>query len=198
MIVVRHRVNEAKILEKCPINQGVEIDIRSDNEGLYLSHDPFVSGERLGKFLSSYRHKLLILNVKEDGLEDAISRELSRSKVRNYFFLDQAGPTIIRRGGLGNKEAAIRYSEYESLETVKLMAHFASWVWIDSFSKRELDPDLIETFRAIGLKTCLVSPELHDLARESEADDFVERSSKLGLKFDAVCTKFPEKWESLT
>ena len=77
------------------------------------------------------------------------------------------------------------------------MARLASWEWIESFSKRELEPDLMSEFDSLGLKTCLVSPELHDLAREPEADYLAEQCMRLGLRFDAVCTKYPEKWEAL-
>ena len=197
MIIVRHRINKADLLRDCKLSQGVEIDLRSDSEGLYLSHDPFAPGERFLDFLEKYQHQLLIVNVKEDGLEDSVTRELALREIKNYFFLDQADPTIIRRGKIGLRDSAIRFSEYESLETVRAMAQFASWVWIDSFSKRELNLDLISEFSNLGLKTCLVSPELHDLAREPEADDLVEQCIRFGIRFDAVCTKYPEKWEVL-
>ena len=197
MIIVRHRISTSALLRECKPSHGIEIDIRSDANGLYLSHDPFAPGERLESFLDDYRHRLLILNVKEDGLEDSISSELSRLQIDNYFFLDQADPTIIRRGMVGLRDAAIRFSEYESIETVRTMAQFASWVWIDSFSKRDFNPDLISEFSDIGLRTCLVSPELHDLARAPEADDLAAQCMRLGLRFDAVCTKYPEKWEAL-
>lgn len=197
MIIVRHRINTAHLLKDCELNRGIEVDIRSNYEGLYLSHDPFVPGERFLDFLENYQHQLLIVNVKEDGLEDAVSKELALRQITNYFFLDQADPTIIRRGKIGLRDSAIRFSEYESLETVRTMAQFASWVWIDSFSKRELKPDLMSEFNILGLKTCIVSPELHDLARGPEADDLVEQCMRLGIRFDAVCTKYPEKWEVL-
>ena len=197
MIIVRHRINTADMLRDCAFSQGIEIDIRSDAEGLYLSHDPFVPGERLPEYLENYHHQLLIVNVKEDGLEGAVSRELDLRQIKNYFFLDQADPTMIRRGRIGLRDSAIRFSEYESLETVRTMAQFASWVWIDSFSRQKLIPDLISEFYSLGLKTCLVSPELHDLARGPEADDLAEQCMRLGLRFDAVCTKYPEKWEAL-
>ena len=197
MIIVRHRINKAEMLRDCELGQGIEIDIRSDSGGLYLSHDPFFPGERFLDFLENYQHQLLIVNVKEDGLEEAVTRELALRQIKNYFFLDQADPTIIRRGKIGLRDSAIRFSEYETLETVRTMAQFASWVWIDSFSKRELEPDMMSELNGLGLKTCLVSPELHDLAREPEADDLVEQCVRLGIRFDAVCTKYPEKWEVL-
>lgn len=197
MIVVRHRINTVEVLQDCDPRHGIEVDIRSDSDGLYLSHDPFAPGERLPYFLDNYQHELLIINVKEDGLEDAIVIELSRKGIENYFFLDQADPTIVRRGKAGIQDAAIRFSEYESLETVRSMAHFASWVWIDSFSKRDLSAELISEFKSLGLKTCLVSPELHGLERAPEADDLIRQCSRLGLRLDAVCTKYPTKWKAL-
>lgn len=69
LIIVQHRVNEAKTLKSTPNFFGVEVDVRSDANGLYLAHDPFLPGERFESWLSSYSHSLLVLNVKEEGLE---------------------------------------------------------------------------------------------------------------------------------
>ena len=198
MIVVNHRVNLSSTLLSCDKSQGVEIDVRSDINGLYLSHDPFEKGERLDDWLRSYSHAFLIVNVKEDGLEDQVLEELSKAKVTDFFFLDQASPTIIRRGNSAKKDSALRYSEFESLETVKLMSDFASWVWLDSFGSRKLQAELLQEFRNLGLRTCLVSPELHDVSRAVEIHDLILSCLQLELKLDAVCTKFPAAWSALT
>ena len=41
MIIIKHRVNNSKNLNKLNINYGVEIDLRSYNKDIYLHHDPF-------------------------------------------------------------------------------------------------------------------------------------------------------------
>ena len=72
MIIIKHRVNLIKELKRTDKNLGVEIDLRSGPSGIYLHHDPFKKGELFSKWIRCYSHKLLVLNVKEEGLENQI------------------------------------------------------------------------------------------------------------------------------
>ena len=49
MIIIKHRVNTSKELKKLSNNFGVEIDLRSNNQNIYLHHDPFKNGELFSK-----------------------------------------------------------------------------------------------------------------------------------------------------
>ena len=51
MIVIIHRINKIKELKKIPKKYGVEIDIRSSNKKLILSHDPHKKGDDFKKYL---------------------------------------------------------------------------------------------------------------------------------------------------
>ena len=62
MLRILHRVNSKKELLNTPREFGVEIDIRSNKENLYLHHDPFMNGEDLKGWLEGYNHSGLILN----------------------------------------------------------------------------------------------------------------------------------------
>ena len=46
MIIIKHRVNNSKELDRVSQDFGVEIDLRSNSKGIYLHHDPFKKGER--------------------------------------------------------------------------------------------------------------------------------------------------------
>ena len=72
MILIKHRVNNSKELKKIDNNYGIEIDLRSKNKTIYLHHDPYKNGELFSKWIKYYNHKLLVLNVKEEGLENQI------------------------------------------------------------------------------------------------------------------------------
>ena len=76
MIIIKHRVNNSKNLNKLNINYGVEIDLRSYNKDIYLHHDPFKKGEKFKNWIKKYNHKLIVLNVKEEGLEGRILKIL--------------------------------------------------------------------------------------------------------------------------
>ena len=62
-----------------------EIDIRSYGNDLILQHDPFVKGELFNEWIKFFKHKFLILNVKEEGLESLI-KKMNDLKIKNYFF----------------------------------------------------------------------------------------------------------------
>ena len=78
MIIIKHRVNTIESLKKTSKEFGVEIDLRSNNKEIYLNHDPFKKGEKLSNWLKYFKHKLIVLNVKEEGLEKFILKELKK------------------------------------------------------------------------------------------------------------------------
>ena len=71
--IIIHRINRIKDLKKIKSRFGIEIDLRSQGSEIILSHDPFVKGEKLGDYLDEYNHGTLVLNIKENGIEDNIS-----------------------------------------------------------------------------------------------------------------------------
>lgn len=198
MLIVQHRVNDSDKLADIPEEYGIEVDIRSDEVGLYLSHDPYLPGQRLSEFLESYRHRLIVLNVKEEGLEPKVEELLELHDVADYFFLDQSIPLLVKRGIRGLTKQAARLSEYESIESLRLVSNFCDWAWIDFFHEPKLQPELIGEIKSLGLKVCLVSPELHSIDREWEALELVAQIKKTGLRIDAICTKFPHIWKALS
>ncbi len=198
MLIIQHRVNDHLKLAETPVDFGVEIDIRSDESGLYLSHDPYLPGQRLSEFLESYRHRLIVLNVKEEGLEPKVEELLELHGVADYFFLDQSIPFLVKRGLRGQTKQAARLSEYESIESLRLISNFCEWAWIDFFHEPNLRPDRISEIQSLGLKVCLVSPELHSMERQEEALGLASQVKNSGLSIDAICTKLPQIWGELS
>ena len=194
MIVIQHRVNEIETLVKTPSHLGVEVDIRSDHEKLYLAHNPFVPGPSFETFLNSYKHAFIVLNVKEEGLEDRCLELLENKGIENYFFLDQSMPFLIKRALKGSRDGACRSSEYESLATVENLESFCDWVWADSFEGGDKLVHRLKELSGLGVKICLVSPELHDMSRSEGIDRLQSAIQDSGVQIHAVCTKFPEKW----
>jgi hypothetical protein len=197
MLIVQHRVNSSAALAATPTEFGVELDIRSDASGLYLAHDPFISGERFETFLDAYSHQLLVLNVKEEGLEDRVEEMLGQRGISSYFFLDQSLPFLIKRGLKGHVRQAARISEYEPLDSVRKISNFCEWAWVDCFNEPILDWDSMAEIQSLGLKVCLVSPELHGAQRVHEAANLAQQVKASGLTIEAVCTKLPDVWRGL-
>ena len=84
MILINHRANSIKDLKKTNVNFGVEIDLRSDKKKIYLHHDPYQRGVEFKEWLRYYKHKLIVLNVKEEGLENKILKFSLFSKLSNW------------------------------------------------------------------------------------------------------------------
>jgi hypothetical protein len=197
VIIIQHRVNEVAKLLQTPKSLGVEVDIRSDRNQLYLAHDPFMSGTPFSEYLDNFDHAFIVLNVKEEGLEQRCLDMLNERGIKDYFFLDQSMPFLIRRGIQGAKDGACRVSEYESLGTVENLAEMCEWVWLDSFNSSQSTVAMLSRLKDLGLRICLVSPELHGSHRDGEAAEMVNEIISSNSNIDAVCTKFPEMWSRL-
>jgi hypothetical protein len=121
MIPIFHRVNTIEKLQKIPTNAGVEIDLRSNQRELILSHDPSDSGENFKDFLKEFQHQLLVVNIKEAGIEKKVMEALEENKIVDYFLLD--------------------------IENFKKTV---DWLWIDTYDDFEItkeSSDIIRNFK---------------------------------------------------
>lgn len=168
MQIIVHRKNTIKELQESSANYGVEVDIRSNNGELIINHDPLAYGVHFEDWVTHYRHKTLILNVKEEGLEPKLIELMQKVGVEDYFFLDQSFPFLIKYASACMGRAAVRVSEYESVLTALHLVGKVKWVWIDCFE--EVGIKQIEMIQQLHqhFKICLVSPELHNLDRIGE------------------------------
>lgn len=194
MLFVIHRQNETRQLLTVPPHFGVEVDLRSTGNDLILQHDPFTRGELFEEWLGYYRHRLLILNLKEEGLEAAALNLLSKYGVEDFFFLDQSFPFLIRFSEACLGRTAVRFSDLESLDTAKNTRERVKWLWVDSFENSPISPSAANEVKELGLKVCVVSPELHgnDPQLITNTQETIFRT---GFPVDAVCTKFPNLWK---
>jgi hypothetical protein len=193
MKIIRHRRNTIYELAETPTNYGVEVDIRSQGDALVIHHDPFVAGESFDAWIAAYRHGTLILNVKEEGLEDRLLALMALHGISDFFFLDQSFPFLIRTARKGERRCAVRLSEYESLETALALADMIEWVWVDCFTRFPLERVTARILQNAGFKLCLVSPELQGHGPE-RIEEFREILASQDIMVEAVCTKLPEKW----
>jgi len=194
MLLVAHRRNTIEELRATPHHLGVEVDIRSQGSELVIHHDPFVAGTRFVDWFEAYAHGLLILNVKEEGLEDALLALMKTRGKEDFFFLDQSFPFLVKTAKRGEKRCAVRVSEFESVDTALTLAGLVDWVWVDCFSKFPLSSADGERLREAGFRLCLVSPELQGRHGRDEIDAMREIIRSRGIMIDAVCTKVPELW----
>jgi hypothetical protein len=209
MLIIEHRCNNSELLRAVPVEFGCEIDIRNHGKRLVVIHDPFrEDGEDLEQWVKSFNHKFLILNVKEEGLEEGILRILKNRGISDFFILDESFPFIRKWAMNGIKEFAVRVSEYENSRTALNLALYLQknnrkigWIWADCFEGTPLSTSEINSLKRCGYKICYASPELHCLSNPELWDDLVSKfiSGLIAQRVmpDAVCTKLPQAWKEV-
>lgn len=190
MILINHRVNTIQKLKDTPKEYGVEIDLRPYRDRVILNHEPFEDGEDFEEFLKHYDHKLLILNVKAEGIEKRIVELVNKYGVKDFFFLDVTFPFMIKYIKNGWNQFAARFSEFESIETCLNLKGKVEWVFVDNFTRLPIENDSFKTLKKY-FKICIVSPEL--LKRVDE----IELTKKIIKEYDvdAILTDNLESWK---
>ncbi len=188
MKLIAHRINTIDELQKLPKEYGVEIDLRDrNNGGIHIAHDPFIEGECFEEYLKNYNHGLMILNIKSERIEHKVLELIKKYNIKKYFFLDSSFPMIYSLSKQGENNIAIRFSEFEGMDTIRKMKGLVDWVWVDCFTELPLDYDLFCELKDMNYKLCLVSPELQ--GRNDDIDFYKEYLAINNIAFDAICTK---------
>jgi hypothetical protein len=119
MKIIKHRINTIEELVQIASDYGIEIDLRSKNGEIVLSHDPFPEESiHFTDWLKFYHHKTLVLNIKEEGLEQKVLEIMSSFEIQEFFFLDQSFPFMMKSLKDGESRVAIRFSDQESFDTI--------------------------------------------------------------------------------
>jgi hypothetical protein len=191
MMYIKHRVNTSALLSDVPTEYGVELDLRDRGDRPILQHEPFSDGEDFEDYLHNYRHGLMILNIKSERIEHRVLELVKQSAVKDYFFLDSSFPMIRTLVGLGEPNIAVRFSEFEPIESALALAGQVKWVWVDCFTRMPLDERSYSQLKE-HFKLCAVSPELQQRPVELIAA-YAEELRPYPV--DAICTKRPDLWK---
>ena len=154
------------------------------------------NGEALISWIKKYNHKLLIVNIKEEGLEIHIKKILKKNNIKNFFFLDQSFPFLIKTLDHKEKRCALRFSEFEDIKTIYNLKKKFNWVWVDHFTKFPLNKVISNNLKKMKVKICIVSPELVKKTSKQNIKKLRNLIKKKKIYIDAVCTKKPEIWEN--
>jgi hypothetical protein len=197
MKLISHRRNTVSELLATDTRYGVEVDIRSEGNRLIIHHDPLVGGESFDEWINAYRHGTLILNVKEEGLENQLISIMKSKGITDFFFLDQSFPFLVKWARAGERRCAVRVSEFESNETALTLSGKIDWVWVDCFTHFSLSEIEAKQLKEAGFKLCIVSPELQGRDAVVEIPKLALLLKERHIKADAVCTKRPDIWEKV-
>jgi len=156
-----HRINDESSLESIDKMFGVEVDLKDDyvNKNVMVVHDPFMNGPNFEDYLKKYNHRFIILNVKSERIEFHILELLKKYNINDYFFLDSSFPMIYQLHK-HNANVALRYSEYETINTSQNMNDLTNYVWVDCFHGFSLSHTDYQYFKQNNKTICMVSPEL--------------------------------------
>ena len=150
-----------------------------------MNHEPFQNGEKLEDYLDEYQHGTLVLNIKEDGIEDDVLQLVrQRSQIKSYFLLDVEFPYLYRASRKGERDIAIRFSEDEGIETVKKYVGMVDWVWIDTNTRLPITSENKEILNQF--KKCLVCPGRWH--QGDKINDYLNIMFEIRITIDAVMT----------
>jgi len=192
--IIMHRINSTIELSSIESSFGVEVDVRSFNDELICAHNPFKGGELFEDWLNSYRHSFLIINIKEEGIEEEVIRIMDERNLSNYFLLDVTFP-FFHRLTLDNisHKIAYRVSDYEQPCKDFIINNKIKWIWLDAFM--EFPEEALRIIQKIqNIKICIVSPELHMQRDKKINASILTKIKDLDVKYDLICTKNPEIW----
>lgn len=202
-LITIHRVNTINGLQALDARFGVEIDIRHNSATgrLYLHHDPG-AGDDLEEYIkvaSSRNCPLVILNIKEAGIERAVIDIVVKYEIRDWFLLDVEFPFIYKAAHVEipnlNGRVAIRYSESEPIEQALLLAGHFSWVWVDVNTRLPLNTQSFKQLKDAGYHIALVCPERWN--RAEDIGTFITYMKEHNIVVDTVMTSesHANEWE---
>lgn len=171
---------------------GTETDIRDLGGGLVISHDMPVGQEvcfsemlDLAEANATPENPLtLALNVKADGLTQAICQQLEARNNLDCFVFDMAVPDM--RAYLGKVPVFTRISE---VEPVPAWLDRSNGIWLDALDDIWYDTGKIEQLLETGKRICVVSNELHRRDYQAHWELLASVAHQKNL---ILCTDLPE------
>ena len=174
---------------------GIETDIRDLDTRLVISHDPpssensVLTLEWLLQFVSLNRITgKIALNIKADGLTEQLCSLMVKYNVdpESLFVFDMSVPdglSYLRK----NIPTYGRVSEYES---EPLSQKDICGIWVDNFTGAFPQVEAAQAFLDQGLRTALVSPELHGRDHRGLWSEMLDTGIYNHPLFE-LCTDFP-------
>ncbi|ASJ88598.1 phosphodiesterase [Pseudomonas aeruginosa] len=167
---------------------GTETDVRDLGGQLVISHDmPTGTEMSLDALLTIMggRNLPLAINIKADGLAEAVKEKFESAGHTNWFVFDMAVPDM--RSYL--QQGVATYTRLSEVEPSPAWINQAAGIWLDGFEGEWYSNADIEALLAQGLKVSVVSPELHGRPHEPLWGQLQDLKNAAGL---TLCTDLPE------
>ena len=138
---------------------GTETDVRDLDGELVISHDmPTRSAMNITDLLSLTEGKLpLALNIKSDGLAEAVRQAMAAYDRSSWFVFDMSIPDMRIHLKIGNPV----FTRMSEVEKSPVWFDECEGVWLDHFEREWFDVDFVTGLLNTGKRVCVVSSELH-------------------------------------
>ena len=168
---------------------GTETDVRDIAGTLVISHDMPTGAEiTLDQLLNimAGRNLPLAMNIKADGMAEALKAKFHEYGHTNWFVFDMSVPDMRNYLKLGIPT----YTRMSEVEQAPAWLDQAAGVWLDGFDGEWFTNDDIKQLLKSGKQVCVVSPELHGRPPHELWERLKELSAEPNL---TLCTDLPEK-----
>jgi len=168
---------------------GTETDLRDCLGKIVIAHDMPRGGEMTFEEvlqIMNGRNLPLALNIKADGLAEAILELLTKYNHTNYFTFDMSIPDMVAQVKRGVRV----FTGLSDIAPVPAMWEQSSGVWLDCFNSDWYGSEKLDELLGTGKSVCLVSADLH---KRDTAEQWKTISKTSGLKNDRLmlCTDKP-------
>ncbi len=166
---------------------GTETDVRDVAGQLVIAHDMPKGGELTLEGLLDImagRNLPLAINVKADGLAQALAETFARYSHTHWFAFDMAVPDMRSYLNAG----LVTYTRLSDVEPSPAWLEQAAGVWLDGFEGEWFSNQVIGDLLSQGKQVCVVSPELHGRAHDALWQQLLELGSHDRLM---LCTDLP-------
>lgn len=167
---------------------GTETDVRDVAGQLVICHDMPRGWElTLDGLLEimAGRNLPLAINIKADGLAQALKSTFEKHGHDNWFAFDMAVPDMRNYLQAGMNA----YSRLSEVEPLPAWIDQAAGVWLDAFEGLWFSNELITDLLSRGKQVCVVSAELHGRDHHALWQQLFELRARNGLM---LCTDIPE------
>lgn len=172
---------------------GIETDVRDYDGELVISHDipnkNCLSFKDFMNIVSEYPNQTLALNIKSDGLQALVKKDLKQYP--DYFCFDMSVPDT-----LGYERSKLTfYTRFSDIEQHPSLLSESSGIWLDNFTSNNLDLNSLDTFLAQDKQIVLVSPELHGYEYKEYWEDLLKYINNNLHTADSIglCTDKPSE-----
>lgn len=188
---IKERNQREAFIRSFDLGYGTETDLRDICGKIVISHDMptgnEITFEDLLKIMNG-RNLPLALNIKADGLSDAIKELLDKYSHTNYFTFDMSIPDQV----VQIKKGLNVFTGYSDILSKPVLLNESEGVWLDCFNSDWYKQDLIDNLINNGKKVCVVSADLHkrDVAYQWK---ILSKCMSINSNNLFICTDYPEK-----